>query len=98
MALLEPISRASTLWTSSTGVRGIPVSRRQQVELQTFQPREDGVLACARAVKVEAARAASSPLEVPGVEPRGASEVEVRASVQSQAETDRKQAIEVPRQ
>ena len=98
MALLEPISRASTLWTSSTGVRGIPVSHRQQAELQTLQPREDGVQGHARAVKVEAARAGSPPLEGRGVELRGASEVEVQASVQSQAGTDREQATEVPRQ
>ena len=98
MALLEPISRASTLWTSSTGVRGIPISGRQQAELQTLQPREDGVQGHARAVKVEAARAASPPLEGRGVELRGASEVEVQASVQSQAGTDREQAPQVPRQ
>ena len=95
MALLDPISRASTLWTSSTGGRELPVSHRQQVELQTFQPPEGGVQGHARSVKA-AARVARSPLEVPGVGLRGASEVEVRASVQSQAGTDQEQAIKVP--
>jgi hypothetical protein len=89
MALLEPISRASTLWTSSTGVRGIPVSPRQQAELQALQPRVDGVQGRARAVKVEAARAVSPSLEGRGVELRGAIEVEFQASVQSQAGTYR---------
>ena len=47
---------------------------------------------------MEAARAARSPLEAPGVEPRGANEVEVQASVKSQAGTDQRQATEVPRE
>ena len=98
MALLEPISRASTLWTSSTGGRELPVSHREQVELQTFQPPEGGVQVPARSVKVAAARVARSSLEGQGVGLRGASEVEDRASVQSQAGTDRKQATKVPLQ
>ena len=76
-ALLEPISRASILWTNSTGVREIPVSSRQQVELQTAKPREVGVQGHARAVQMEAARALSPAFEGPSDGLRGVSEAEV---------------------
>ena len=95
-ALLEPISPASTLWTSSTGVREVPVSSRQQVELQTANLREVEVLDHARAVPMEAARAVSPAVEGPGDGLGGVGKAKVRASVQSQAGTKRRQATEVP--
>ena len=97
-ALLEPISPASTLSTSSTGVREVPVSSRQQVELQTANPREVEVLDHARAVPMEAARSVSPAVEGPGDRLGGVGKAKVRASVQSRAGTKRRQATEVPRE
>ena len=62
-ALLEPISPASTLSTSSTGVREVPASSRQQEEPQTGNPCEIGVLDHARALPMEATRAVSPAVE-----------------------------------